>query len=57
MLDTIVESGTRSAEMAESYDIVLSDEERSLLAGLPEVPLTGVQTALIALEAKATPPR
>lgn len=41
------------AQMVGAYDIVLSDEEKVRLAELPEVPLTGVQTALIALEAKA----
>ncbi len=41
------------AEMVEAYEIVLTDEERRVLADLPDVPLTGVQTALVALEAKA----
>lgn len=41
------------ATMVEAYDIVLDSAERSALAALPGVPLTGVQTALVALEAKA----
>lgn len=49
-----IQSGISSfAEMVESYGVVLSAEERGLLRDLPAVPLTGVQTALIAVEAKA----
>lgn len=49
-----IHSGVSSfAEMVKSYSVVLSAEERRLLHELPGVPLTGVQTALIALEAKA----
>jgi len=40
-------------DMVEAYNVVLSSEERLLLEALPDVPLTGVQTALIAMEAKA----
>jgi hypothetical protein len=41
------------SDMVTEYGIVLTPTEHSLLAGLPAIPLTGVQTALIALEAKA----
>ena len=41
------------AEMVEASEIVLGEEEHRVLMDLPEVPLTGVQTALVALEAKA----
>jgi hypothetical protein len=41
------------ADMISEYGIVLSSQERALLNALPPIPLTGVQTALIALEAKA----
>ena len=41
------------AEMVEAYEIVLGEEEHRMLMDLPEVQLTGVQTALVALEAKA----
>lgn len=52
---TVVKRGGASTfqDMAQSYTITLTDTERSLLAQLPPVPLTGVHTALIALEAKA----
>ena len=40
-------------EMAQAYDIVLTTEEKAILHKIPEIPSTGVQTALIALEAKA----
>ena len=40
-------------QMAQAYGIVLASNEIQLLNSLPEVPVTGVQTALIALEAKA----
>lgn len=40
-------------QMADAYEISLTIEERNLLDKLPEIPLTGVQTALLALEAKA----
>lgn len=41
------------SQMVDAYGIILSIEERNLLDSLPEIPLTGVQTALVALEAKA----
>ena len=41
------------ADMVAPYTIMLSAKERALLTGIPTVPVTGVQTALIALEAKA----
>ena len=44
---------TDFAQMVAAYDIVLSSAQRELLAALPAIPLTGVQTALVALEAKA----
>lgn len=40
-------------EMVAEYNIVLTPEEEALVMALPPIPLTGVQTALIALEAKA----
>jgi hypothetical protein len=40
-------------DMVNSYTIVLTTEEQAILNKFPEIPLTGVQTALIALEAKA----
>ena len=43
----------RFRDMVDAYTIALSDDERSALDGLPEIPVTGVQTALVALEAKA----
>ena len=43
----------RFRDMVDAYTIALSDAERSALDGLPEIPVTGVQTALVALEAKA----
>lgn len=52
--DPQAQSGLKTfAEMVDNYGVVLSDAERGLLNGLPELPITGVQTALIALEAKA----
>jgi len=39
--------------MVDAYAVVLTDREKALLAKLPEIPVTGVQTALVALEAKA----
>jgi hypothetical protein len=39
--------------MVSAYSIVLNSEEQSMLAALPHIPLTAVQTALIAIEAKA----
>lgn len=44
---------TDFAQMVAAHDIVLSSAQRELLAALPTIPLTGVQTALVALEAKA----
>ena len=41
------------ADMVAAYEIDLSIEDRAELSDLPEVPLTGVQSALVALEAKA----
>lgn len=41
------------ADMVAAYEIDLSIEDRADLSDLPEVPLTGVQSALVALEAKA----
>jgi hypothetical protein len=41
------------ADMVTAFDIRLSETEKTLLKSLPNIPLTGVQTALIALEAKA----
>jgi hypothetical protein len=40
-------------EMVDAYTIVLDEKERALLDALPDIPLTGVQSALVALEAKA----
>jgi hypothetical protein len=40
-------------EMVEAYQIELNPAARMALQNLPKIPLTGVQTALIALEAKA----
>lgn len=40
-------------DMVRAYEIALSPEETSALRNLPSIPLTGVQTSLIALEAKA----
>lgn len=40
-------------DMVDAYAVVLTDREKALLAKLPEIPVTGVQTALVALEAKA----
>ena len=40
-------------DMVNAYTIVLSTVEQTLLDGLPDIPLTGVQSALVALEAKA----
>jgi hypothetical protein len=40
-------------DMVDAYSIVLNETERALLDGLPPIPLTGVQTALVAMEAKA----
>jgi hypothetical protein len=39
--------------MVDAYEIRLSDDERAELRALPRIPLTGVQSALIAMEAKA----
>lgn len=39
--------------MVSAYSIVLTPEEQKLLAQLPQIPLTAVQTALVAIEAKA----
>ncbi len=44
---------SRFADMVAAYTVVLSPEEETLLRGLVDIPVTGVQTALIALEAKA----
>lgn len=44
---------TNFREMAQAYGVILTEEEQSILDGIPEIPSTGVQTALIALEAKA----
>lgn len=40
-------------DMVSAYSIILDPLELALLESLPAVPLTGVQTALVALEAKA----
>lgn len=40
-------------DMVKAYTIALSPIEKSLLDTLPGIPLTGVQSALIAMEAKA----
>lgn len=40
-------------EMIDGYGIELSHDEMVALRSLPQVPLTGVQTSLIAMEAKA----
>ncbi len=41
------------AEMIPAYGIMLSPAEQSLFSRLPDIPITSVQTALIAMEAKA----
>lgn len=41
------------ADMVPAYDIRLTNQERNDLAGLPKIPLTGVLSSLVALEAKA----
>jgi hypothetical protein len=41
------------ADMVDAYTIDLTAKERKLLAQLPQIPLSGVQTALVAMEAKA----
>ncbi|MDM0109837.1 hypothetical protein QTH97_33315 [Variovorax sp. J22R24] len=41
------------ADMISAYNIVLSPQEQALLRGLPDIEISGVQTALVALEAKA----
>ncbi|MCO5101004.1 MAG: hypothetical protein M9885_08920 [Burkholderiaceae bacterium] len=41
------------ADMADAYLIALDDEQAAMLGALPPIPLTGVQTALLAIEAKA----
>jgi hypothetical protein len=52
--EPLIQGGvTDFAAMVAAYAIVLDERERASLAQLPYVPLTGVQTALIALEAKA----
>lgn len=43
----------RFSDMVNAYDIVLSEAQREALGRLPDIPVTGVQTALVALEAKA----
>jgi len=40
-------------DMVDAYGVVLDDGQRELLDEFPDIPLTGVQTALIAIEAKA----
>jgi len=40
-------------DMVQAYSIVLGEQEATALATLPLIPLTGVQTSLVALEAKA----
>jgi hypothetical protein len=39
--------------MVHAYSIVLTPSEQSILSSLPTIPLTTVQTALVAIEAKA----
>lgn len=41
------------ADMADAFAVELTSEERAILAGFPDIPLSGVQTTLVALEAKA----
>jgi len=44
---------TGFSDMVGAYDIHLDDDDRSDLRALPRIPLTGVQSALVAMEAKA----
>lgn len=44
---------TGFSDMVDAYEIHLNDDERADLRSLPRIPLTGVQSALIAMEAKA----
>jgi hypothetical protein len=44
---------TSFAQMVPAYGIVLDEAQAKELAALPEIPITGVQTTLVALEAKA----